>query len=537
MKELNPLDIIAQAEQSAREQALKGVTAKPVVEVPPVVIEVAKAADNNSAGEPVPALAEASGTQAEKRANPEAPADLSKVLNELRGEILGIINNIKTPEEYASFRKGMYIIPAEEGQIERRYFFHMDTVKKRIRRRIAEEETPFVAALTKELEEKTREKFRLLKESDLKMQFDREQTKIDEAKDEPALIKLKKAWERKLNITLPWEEKAVFNNLFPTEQDIVKKDYVDCAAALSRNLHEKLRRPRIEIKNQFNKVVREKRQSAKELFGDSSDETSQRKYADYMNYLKQLGREADFAFEKNDIEELNRALRAVNEVKFIVEEEGGKSTRPVTPEKRKEHSDEELFSALVKFLQPKLPFTFSHSENGGKLVIVSASDGVIKYRQNENKAIIRIAPKNIKNFLQFLDNSFGWKLRMPRAKEKKAVSVSAKPVGTSGAEEVESKNLKEKSYEELETFVTKAKKKQYESVVTEGIAPFVEYMEQNPTLTFQVIISNDQYGGVENVARELAEELEVILPSTWSDADRKLFAFVFTKKQIEDLFE
>lgn len=99
----------------------------------------------------------------------------------------------------------------------------------------------------------------------------------------------------------------------------------------------------------------------------------------------------------------------------------------------------------------------------------------------------------------------------------------------------ELKKIGERTYEELEASIAKAKRKQYESVITAGMSLFVEDMEKEPTLKLQAII--DQNGGVENVARGLAEELEVILPSTWSKADQKLFAFIFTKKQIEDLFE
>lgn len=107
---------------------------------------------------------------------------------------------------------------------------------------------------------------------------------------------------------------------------------------------------------------------------------------------------------------------------------------------------------------------------------------------------------------------------------------------SSSATITEEKKPKERAYEELVESIAKAEKKQYASVISEGLAPFVEYVKTNPTATLQSLIEHENYGGIEKVAQALSPILQNILPRSWSESERQQFALEFTIQEIKDSF-
>lgn len=98
------------------------------------------------------------------------------------------------------------------------------------------------------------------------------------------------------------------------------------------------------------------------------------------------------------------------------------------------------------------------------------------------------------------------------------------------------KKPKERAYEELIESIAKAEKKQYASVISEGLAPFVGYVKMSPTITLRSLIEHENYGGIEKVAQALSPILQNILPRSWSESERQQFALEFTIQEIKDSF-
>lgn len=175
---------------------------------------------------------------------PEGP-ELGAVLEELRTKVSGLIETIRTPEEYGAFRREMLVIPAKEVERPaRRCFFSLEDIKDLVRRKITDEEMTQVNALERELEDAARKKFFALKNADLNTQFKRERTKIDTAPDDAALVALTEAWSREPNMTNIWS--AVLADLTEKERTMVAEGYQDRSERLTSYLEGRRQELRLE---------------------------------------------------------------------------------------------------------------------------------------------------------------------------------------------------------------------------------------------------------------------------------------------------
>lgn len=169
---------------------------------------------------------------------PEGPEDFRKILEGLWTKVSGLIEALKTPEEYVAFRQEMVVLPAKEAdRPARRCYFRLDDIKALVGRKITDEEMTQVNALERELEEAARKKFFTLKNADLDTQFRREQAKIDAATDEAAFVALTDAWSREPALTNIWG--AVLGDLTEKERDMIADGYQTRTERLSAHLEAK----------------------------------------------------------------------------------------------------------------------------------------------------------------------------------------------------------------------------------------------------------------------------------------------------------
>lgn len=168
---------------------------------------------------------------AEKPKESEDAKKFEAMLGGLRTEVLGLIDTIKTPEEYVAFRRRMWILPPkEEGAPPRYNFFKLNDIKDQVQRVISEEEREQVYALEKELREVMWQKFFGLVRADLRKQYNREQARVDSLKNEGDL-----SW--KPNVDFIWKD--VFDTLTEREQQKVSGEYQECLDRLNENFRQK----------------------------------------------------------------------------------------------------------------------------------------------------------------------------------------------------------------------------------------------------------------------------------------------------------
>lgn len=98
---------------------------------------------------------------------PEGPKEFEAILEGLRVKVMGLIDGIKTLEEYKAFREGMVVVPSKEADRRpHRHFFDLEDIKDRVKRRLEDEELSKLNALERELERAVRKKFSDLKSAD-----------------------------------------------------------------------------------------------------------------------------------------------------------------------------------------------------------------------------------------------------------------------------------------------------------------------------------------------------------------------------------
>ena len=188
----------------------------------------------------IPTPVEIEKPDAEKQT--ERKMKLEEVLDELRGEVLEIINDIKTPSDYVAFRKGMSEKPArEEGRAPIRHFIRLGTIKDLAGMKKEEEldvdQKRQIKELEENLEQATRAKRDQIIAEDLDSQYNRELAKIAAAEDLEAIEKLTAEWLKVPNVTSTWKD--VIIGLDKMERDIVMGEYEGCSAKLSEVLREK----------------------------------------------------------------------------------------------------------------------------------------------------------------------------------------------------------------------------------------------------------------------------------------------------------
>lgn len=523
--------------------------------------------------------------RSEKDTESEIPAEFVALLDETRKEFITLIENIQTSESYAQFREKMVI--TKDGEPTDIRFFPLEEIKDSLRRVLADDEVTMVRDLKAELEQATQKRLYELVHADLSAQFDREQTAIDAVENEKDLDLLaKEIVQEKSRVTLTLSD-VVLERIPAREriidQEIVDTEYRKCMKALKNAIQKKrevLLKPLQDVKDSIAQSCREKESSARVLFQSLSKEeqkSQKENYRKFLDYLQSLWQGAENAFNprdnKNrnrDIDELNRTLRAANEAQFVVKERGKKDVQSVAPEKKKEYSDEELFSTLVEyFKKKKLPFTFSNPKNGEKLVIISVSDEKIKYHQNEDNKTLGTSSKQVKPFLQILDNNFDWKPRMPRGVER-ASSLIAEPVVETGtseeiipdvdtsdsgnqdvsvdeptavlttnenhldqgipaeeshdSEEEPEQTEEEKRYESLESLLEYTKYWSIFGVVADTLVIVIvsTYSRKTGKSRKDII---DEMGGMDLVAEKiLMKAIQKVLPSEWSEDDKKFYS-------------
>ncbi|MBP6929895.1 MAG: hypothetical protein KBB77_03070 [Candidatus Moranbacteria bacterium] len=162
-------------------------------------------------------------------------AKLAEVLEKWQAEVQALIEGISTPEAYAEFRGGM----TNPDKIDKRHFFDFTNIRSEVG--IKEKFTPAqlgqIADTERALEDLTRAKFEALVKADLDVQYDREQEKIDGAKNEVELDALVATWVQSPNVVLTWKE--VLTKIPKVEQEIVNQEYRGCSEELSENVRQK----------------------------------------------------------------------------------------------------------------------------------------------------------------------------------------------------------------------------------------------------------------------------------------------------------
>ena len=200
-----------------------------------------------------------------------------------------------------------------------------------------------------------------------------------------------------------------------------------------------------------------------------------------------------------------------------------------------------IFRSMVKQLQQGMTF----EKEGKPLLKILASSrngGIdIEYKSNsEEKRWIKntIDSDKASEFLTYLKDVFGWTLTKETTKvpEEKRRILGKKerdagvmlPIDEGAAEQLVSQ---EWTYEALEAALPVVKKKQCVSVVSEGLSPFVQYVEKNTKVTLQELV---EQAGIEDVVRNIVPSIMRILPigPDLSEKERRLFASEFAKREI-----
>jgi hypothetical protein len=159
---------------------------------------------------------------------------LDEVLEQWRADVQKRIEGINTPEAYAEFRDGM----TKPDRIGKRHFFALSDVKSAAGIiELSPVPSKKIADTEKALEDLTRAKFEALVKADLDAQYDREQEKIDGAKNEAELDALVAGWVQSPNVVLTWKD--FLTKLPDVEQKIINQQYRGCSEELSENVRQK----------------------------------------------------------------------------------------------------------------------------------------------------------------------------------------------------------------------------------------------------------------------------------------------------------
>lgn len=159
---------------------------------------------------------------------------LDEVLEQWRADVQKRIEGINTPEAYAEFRDGM----TKPDRIGKRHFFALSDVKSAAGIiELSPVPSKKIADTEKALEDLTRATFEALVKADLDAQYDREQEKIDGAKNEAELDALVAGWVQSPNVVLTWKD--FLTKLPDVEQKIINQQYRGCSEELSENVRQK----------------------------------------------------------------------------------------------------------------------------------------------------------------------------------------------------------------------------------------------------------------------------------------------------------
>ncbi len=244
--------------------------------------------------------------------------------------------------------------------------------------------------------------------------------------------------------------------------------------------------------------------------------------------------------------------------------------------KREQTRDMALFMETAKQLKADQVF----EKDGQPLLVIRtlSHEGIgIEYRRTASEKKWRkdiIAPRGIRDFLEYLRSEFGWTLMKETTKvpEKKArkhrrkgrVARAMPPIDKDDAARedlpstgdtddegarylarmaagqtvpenvpVEQPKSVERTYEELEKALPAVRKMQCISVIAEGLAPLVRYTEQQSEVSLSVLVERL---GVENIVGNITPSLLKILPERidWSEEERMAFVTGFARRNINE---
>lgn len=469
--------------------------------------------------------------RSEKNAESEISADLSGALDEIQKDWMIIIEKVQTPEEYVRLRKSIVITEKTkegEGPTDIR-FFPLDEIKDSLQRDLTNDEVTVISQLKREIEQAVQKKLHELVRTDLLIQFNYRETEINTVTNEKDLDAL----VEKLQITHTLSD-VLLDQIPEREARIDKRiadtEFLKCVEAVNRVIREKreeLLKPLQDMMDSIRKKCKEKESEAKILVevlpGDKKGK-QQGNFSKFSSYLYSLRSAAKDAFEKRNIDDLKRALSDVNEAKFVVKE--GKK---VTSEKKKEYSGEELFAVLVEALRSKRR-PFGKDKEGEELVIeeISESGTEIKYHYGEKKGL-KVTPKYVKKFLQFLDDEFQWKLIMPRAKKVSPLSTEPVVDTTKTPEETKTENageVYEKIFQKLgkNTLEIELEEDRLKSTLAAGLQEMNTLLEGRNLVEFVNENKND-------ITQALSLSIMIRLDQLPMDASEKqLFARMFIEK-------